>query len=337
MAVDTRFYLRQATLTTQSIASEIGSMPGDLPDREITGLSSFAHARESHLCFVEDFKHIKTTDRAVQPGLCLVPAPPEAGMFAAGSFLVTQRPKEAFFAAAQKMFKPRTFASEGISDASNLHAETDIAPGVFIGEGAAIGRGSRIGPNSVIGPGVQIGAACEIGANVSIQFSLIGNGVRIQSGARLGEAGFGLMPLQDQPMQDIPHFGRVIIQDHVTIGANTSIDRGMLDDTIIGEGSKMDNQCHIGHNTIIGRNTVMAAYAGISGSVVIGDNVRMGGRVGLVDHIRVGHGAQIAAGSAVMTSVPDKEVWAGAPAKPIRKWQRELIWLKNQARKDKSK
>ena len=160
---------------------------------------------------------------------------------------------------------------------------------------------------------------------------MIGNGVRLLSGARIGESGFGLMAGETGP-EDIPHFGRVIIQDAVTIGANSCVDRGMLGDTVIGEGTKIDNLCHIGHNTHIGRHVVMAAFAGISGSVIIGDNVQMGGRVGLVDHLTVGENAQIAAGAAVLNSVPADEVWGGMPAKPIKTWQRELVWVKRNAK-----
>jgi UDP-3-O-[3-hydroxymyristoyl] glucosamine N-acyltransferase len=161
---------------------------------------------------------------------------------------------------------------------------------------------------------------------------LIGDGVRIFSGAVIGEAGFGLAAGKGQATLS-PHVGRVIIQNGVTIGANSCIDRGLFDDTVIGEGTHIDNLCHIGHNCRIGSHVVMAAFAGVSGSSEVGDGVQFGGRVGLKDHVHVGAGARIAAGAAVLSDVPAGETWAGYPAKPIRGWMRELAWLSRAAQK----
>jgi UDP-3-O-[3-hydroxymyristoyl] glucosamine N-acyltransferase len=146
---------------------------------------------------------------------------------------------------------------------------------------------------------------------------------RRASGSQLAAGGASLTP----------HFGRVIIQNGVSIGANSCIDRGLLDDTVIGEGTHIDNLCHIGHNCRIGSHVVMAAFAGVSGSSKVGDGVQFGGRVGLKDHITIGAGARIAAGAAVLGDVPAAEVWAGYPAKPIRSWLRELAWLARSAQK----
>jgi len=194
---------------------------------------------------------------------------------------------------------------------------------------AAVGAGSEIGPNSVIGRGVQIGRNCKIGANVSIQCALIGDGVSILSGARIGEAGFGVMPGPLGPL-DAPQYGRVIIQDGVTIGANTTVDRGAFDDTVIGENSKIDNLCQIAHNAVLGRGVMIAAFGGVSGTVQLGDDVMLGGRVGVADHVNVGEGAQLAASAGVFRDVPDGEVWGGTPAKPIRQWMKETAWLNKQ-------
>jgi UDP-3-O-[3-hydroxymyristoyl] glucosamine N-acyltransferase len=175
-----------------------------------------------------------------------------------------------------------------------------------------------------------------IGANATICCALIGDGVQIFPGAVVGQAGFGLAASGDRVALS-PHYGRVIMQNGVSLGANSCVDRGLFDDTVIGEGTHIDNLCHIGHNCRIGSQVVMAAFAGVSGSSEVGDGVQFGGRVGLKDHVRVGTGARIAAGAAVLSDVPGGETWAGYPAKPIRAWMRELAWLGRAAQKRSAK
>jgi UDP-3-O-[3-hydroxymyristoyl] glucosamine N-acyltransferase len=217
-----------------------------------------------------------------------------------------------------------------VDDDAMLESAVTLGEGVVVGPGAEIGRGSVIGPYSVIGPGVTLGRNCHIGSHVSIGFAMIGDRVRILSGARIGEAGFGVAPSREGPI-DIPQLGRVIIQDNVTIGAGSCVDRGAWDDTVIGEGSKLDNLVHVGHNVRLGRNCLLAAYTGISGSVIVGDNVSFGGRAGVADHVTIGDGASIAAAAGVMKNVPPGEVWGGSPARPVRRWMRETAWLARMA------
>ena len=204
-----------------------------------------------------------------------------------------------------------------------------LEPGVVLGQGVRIGRGSRIGANTVIGPGVQIGRECQIGANLAIACALIGDRVQLYAGARIGEAGFGAAFSSAGPV-DVPQLGRVVIQDGVTVGANTCIDRGAYDDTVIGENTKIDNLVMIAHNCVIGRNNLMAAHTGISGSVTTGDNVMFGGQAGVGDHIDIGDGARVAGGAGVLADIPPGETWSGYPAKPIRQSLREAVWLAKQ-------
>jgi UDP-3-O-[3-hydroxymyristoyl] glucosamine N-acyltransferase len=196
---------------------------------------------------------------------------------------------------------------------------------VVIAAGAEIGDGTRLGPGTVIGPGVAIGRHCEIGANVTISHAYIGDRVTILPGAHIGQPGFGFATTGEDYLK-IPQLGRVIIQDDVEIGSATTIDRGALGDTVIGEGSKLDNLIMIAHNCQIGRHCVIAGQTGLAGSVVLEDGVVLAGQVGLGDHTRVGAkarmGARAGTGSAIF--LEGGQDYGGAPAKPVREWAREL-------------
>ncbi len=207
-----------------------------------------------------------------------------------------------------------------------MEESVSIGHGAVIGPGAWIGAGTEIGAGAVIGPGVAIGRDCRIGVGVSIRCALIGDRVHIHAGAAIGEPGFGAAP-GPKGLVSLPQLGRAILQDEVRIGANSTVDRGAFGDTVIGERTKIDNLCHIGHNCRIGRDCVMAAYCGISGSVTIGDGCQLGGRVGTVDHITIGAGARIGAGAGVTKDVPAGETWAGYPARPFKDWMRQTAWL----------
>jgi UDP-3-O-[3-hydroxymyristoyl] glucosamine N-acyltransferase len=154
--------------------------------------------------------------------------------------------------------------------------------------------------------------------------------VRILAGAVIGEPGFGATA-GPKGLIDIPQLGRVILQDGVTIGANTTVDRGAYDDTVIGENTKIDNLVQIAHNVRMGRNCVMAGQAGIAGSVNIGDGVQFGGHAGVADHLTIGSGARVGAGAGVIKDIPPGETWGGTPARPIRQWLKETAWLARMA------
>jgi UDP-3-O-[3-hydroxymyristoyl] glucosamine N-acyltransferase len=160
--------------------------------------------------------------------------------------------------------------------------------------------------------------------------ALIGDRVRILAGAVIGEAGFGVGASRAGVI-DMPQLGRVILQDGVTVGANSCIDRGAWDDTVVGENTKIDNLVQIAHNVQLGRNCVLAAHTGISGSVTVGDGVQFGGRAGIADHLDIGAGSRIAAAAGVMKDVPAGETWAGSPARQLRRFMRETAWLARKA------
>jgi UDP-3-O-[3-hydroxymyristoyl] glucosamine N-acyltransferase len=252
--------------------------------------------------------------------------------------LISPAPQAAWARLAAKLYAPRRH--EG---SAAIHPSARLEPGVTVGVGAVIGQGAQIGVNTrieayaVIGPGCQIGRDCLIGAHSTIYCALIGDRVQLSSGVRIGEHGFGVSG-DAQGLVDVPQLGRVILQDDVSIGAGTCVDRGAFDDTVIGESTKIDNMVQIAHNVRIGRNVIVAAHAGLSGSVNVGDGAMFGGRAGIVDHIDIGKGAKIGAGCVVFKDVEDGQMVSGYPARPSRRFLREMVWLeKNAAAASKDK
>jgi UDP-3-O-[3-hydroxymyristoyl] glucosamine N-acyltransferase len=205
-----------------------------------------------------------------------------------------------------------------------------IDPGVVVGPGAEIGAGTILAANAVVGPGVRIGRNCSIGAHSSILHALIGDRVIIHPGCRIGQDGFGFVMGRSGHLK-VPQIGRVIVQDDVEIGAGSTIDRGANRDTVVGEGTKIDNLVQIGHNVVIGRHCVLVAQTGISGSVTLEDFVVLGARVGVNNHVTIGEGAQIAATGVVAHDVPQGARWGGFPAKPVKQWMREVFLLERLA------
>ncbi len=255
--------------------------------------------------------------------------------------LISSEPFRAYVTVVRALFtkelKPvALFGGRGIASNASVHSEAKLEDGVVVDPGAVIGprteigSGTLIGPNAVIGADVRIGRDCVIGAGTNIQHALFGDRVVVHPGVHIGQDGFGYLPGKGGHLK-IPQVGRVIIQDDVEIGAGTTIDRGANRDTMIGEGTKIDNLVHIAHNVSIGRHCIIVAQVGISGSCTLGDRVMIGGQVGFVDHVSVGDGAQIAAKSGVIHDVPPGERWGGAPAKPIKEYFREITAVKRLA------
>jgi UDP-3-O-[3-hydroxymyristoyl] glucosamine N-acyltransferase len=242
--------------------------------------------------------------------------------------LVTPEPKVAYAKAAALLHPPRLLGAgrELIDPSAVLEHGVVFAPGVVVGPGARVGARTHVGANTTIGPGVAIGRDCVIGANVTIGFALIGDGVRILAGAVIGEAGFGVEPGRDGAI-DVPQLGRVLLQDGVTVGANSCIDRGAWEDTVVGENTKIDNQVQIGHNVHLGRSCILCGHVGLSGSTVVGDGAQFGAKAGVADHVTIGAGAQVIAASGVMRDIPAGEAWGGAPAVPARQFWRQIAWL----------
>ena len=337
MTVDPRFYAPSGALTLEQIAELTGAEVFGSPDTEVKGISSAANARRGDLVFLEgDGK--SAPDISAEASLFVVNEPNRKYLPEGAEGLVSPLARHVHSVAALKMFRLRHIDWSGelrIDATARVHDDAVIAPGAVIGPGASVGEGTRIGANAVIGPGVQVGRNCSIGPGATVFCALLGDHVTLLAGARIGETGFGVMA-SPQGLSDAPHMGRVILQDHVTIGANTCIDRGVFDDTIVGERTKIDNLCQIAHNVVLGRSVLVAAFGGISGSVRVGNNSMLGGRVGIADHVKVGDGVSLAASAGLFRNIEDGETWGGTPAKPLRQWMREVAWLQKQANPKKS-
>ena len=330
---DPRFFQTLSPLTVAILAEKIGGEAVRGGEVAISAVAPLSTADRGAIAFLGDRKFAAALAET-QAGCVIVPASAVDAAPAGVAVIVSGEAQAAWARASALLHQPiRLDRAASVADV----AEDDsvvIEPGVVLGEGVRIGRGTRIGANTVVGPGVQIGRDCLIGANVSIGFALLGDRVKLLSGARIGEAGFGAAGSKAGPV-DIPQLGRVILQDGVTVGANSCIDRGAYGDTVIGENTKIDNLVMIGHNCVIGRNNLMAGHVGLAGSVTTGDNCIFGGRAGVGDHITIGEGARVAAGGGVLADVPPGETWSGYPAKPLRQSLREAIWLAKQASQKK--
>jgi UDP-3-O-[3-hydroxymyristoyl] glucosamine N-acyltransferase len=212
-----------------------------------------------------------------------------------------------------------------IDPTAHLEDGVIVDPLAVIGPNVAIGAGTIIGAGAVIAADVRIGRDCNVGARSAIQCALIGNNVLIHPGCSIGQDGYGFVFFGPEGHLKVPQTGRVLIQNDVEIGAGTTIDRGSLRDTVIGEGTKIDNQVQIGHNVTIGRHCLLAAQIGLAGSLTIGDNVALGAKVGINNHLHIGDGAQVTAMSAVKDDIPPGGRWGGHFAKPTRQWFREIV------------
>ncbi|HXX02891.1 MAG TPA: UDP-3-O-(3-hydroxymyristoyl)glucosamine N-acyltransferase [Xanthobacteraceae bacterium] len=337
------FFPVHRELTIAEIVTLTGGkpLPGAPLDRRIGDVAPLDTAGPNDIAFFDNVKHLDEL-AGTRAGACLL-----ASRFASVApgrlvVVVTEEPYRAFVSVARALFpealRPSSlFGASGRADGAQVHPAARIEAGVtvdplaVIGADAEIGAGTLIAAGAVIGPCVAIGRNCAIGSGVTVQHAIIGDRVIVHPGARIGQDGFGYLP-SPRGHQKIPQIRRVIIQDDVEIGANSTIDRGSTRDTIIGEGSKIDNLVQIAHNVVIGRHCLIASQTGISGSVKVGDFVMMGGQVGLADHISIGAGAMLGAKSGFMSDVPARGRWIGYPARPARQWWKMVAALRRLAR-----
>ena len=335
---DPRFFERAGPFRVREIAAWTGATPSGEADfdRQISDVADLKTASAEDLSYFGGPEHAEAAS-ASACGACLT-TESLVHQAPANAVLIIVDDPQAAFALAAGAFYPTQFApivdavrtsSGAFVDASaKIGDAAVIEAGAIVGPGAEIGGRSRIGPGAVVGPGVLVGEDCTIGANVTLNACLIGSNVVIHPGVCIGQDGFGFVfDSVAGRHRKMPQLGRVVIEDDVEIGANTTIDRGTLKDTVIGAGSRIDNQVQIGHNVVLGKRCIVVSQVGLSGSCTIGDDVVLAGQVGLADHVTIGPGAQIAAKSGVMRDVAPGEAVMGYPAKPIRKFWREIAAL----------
>lgn len=310
--------------------------------RAYRGVKPLSEAGPDDVTFLDNRKYFPQL-ADTNAGACLILPDLASEVPSHTATLITPKPYHGFARALQLFYPDAVFPKaaaagqkEPVDPTAMLEDGAVVEPGAIIGPEAQIGSGARIAAGAVVGYRVAIGRGSYIGPGATVTNALIGDRVTIHAGVHVGQDGFGFAMGPEGHLK-VPQIGRVIIQDDVEIGAGTTIDRGALNDTVIGEGTKIDNLVQIGHNVVMGRGCIIVAQTGISGSTELGDFVVMGGHSGAVGHVKIGTGAQIAGAAHVKNDIPPGERVGGTPAKPLRQWARELAAISRLAKTDGKK
>lgn len=329
---DSRFFKRAGPFTLGQLAGKTGAALSDSSRSEalVLDVASLTEATADQIGFFDNRKYLSDFEKT-KAGACFV-RPEFADRAPKGTTcLLSDNPYLSYALAAAAFYPDESVASfrhpSAIVDASAVvGADCLILAGVVIGKNVKIGKRCRILPNAVISDGVEIGDDCEIGANAFLSHCLLGSRIRIYPGACIGQPGFGFA-MSKTGFVTVPQLGRVLIEDDVEVGANSTIDRGAGPDTVIGRGTRIDNLVQLGHNVRLGMNCVIVAQTGISGSTKLGDFVMTGGQSGFAGHLNIGSGAKIAAQSGIMRDVPPGVEYMGSPAIPIKQYMRQVTKL----------
>ena len=338
--IDKKFYNQKITKIKISelltlIESKLFNQSNNAQSDVISGIETIAAATESELCFLTNKKYLNLLQHA-KSKYCLI----EADLIEDAlkhnnniNYIISEKAysKYAFlleYFYAEKYFNNITTQKENISSQASIGKNCKFAQGVIIANNSKIGDNVTISANSYIGPGVTIGDNTNIGANTVITYAKIGSNVEIMHNVSIGQDGFGFA-FDGKKHKKIIQLGLVIIEDNVSIGSNVSIDRGSMENTIIGLGSKIDNLVQIAHNVVIGKFCLLTAQVGIAGSTKLGDFVVCGGQTGIAGHLNIGSHNRFAAQSGVTKNIIDNQGdFYGMPAIKKKDWQKENIALR---------
>jgi UDP-3-O-[3-hydroxymyristoyl] glucosamine N-acyltransferase len=334
---DPRFFTVAGPFRLDELAEICGAEVGGGGDPAATfdEVAPLDRAGPTQVSFLDNKRYVEQF-RASAAGACIV-APKYAEQAPAGmALLIAANPYRAYALVAQTFYpaparRPGRHPSAVVDPSARIGEGTEIGPGAAIGVDAEVGANCRIGANAAIGDGVAVGEGTEIGANVTLSHCLVGKHCQIHAGVCIGNRGFGFT-LDPEGYLDVPQLGRVIIEDGVEVGANSTIDRGSGPDTVIGAGSKIDNLVQIGHNVTLGRGCVLVGQSGIAGSAKLEDHVLVGAQAGVAGHITIGAGARLAGRAAVIRDVQPGLAMAGVPAMPIKDFFRLCAMWRRQAK-----
>ena len=336
--VDSSFYDVRENVTLADVAKVTSAVLADesKKDEVISHIATMASAGSADICFFYDRKS-KDKATEIKAKACITTEDLKQFIPQNVIALISENPKLAFIKLNEYMYAEKKPAA-GIDATAKIAASAKIGQNCHIGanvvieDNVEIGDNCSIEPNVVIAHDCKIGKNCKIGSSASIAYTRMGDNCYIYTGARIGFDGFGFQLINYQHHR-IPQLGRVIIGNDVEIGANTCIDRGALDDTVIGDGCRIDNLVQIAHNDKLGRGCVIVAQVGIAGSCTLGDFVVLGGQVGLADHLNIGSGAQVAAQSGAMRDIEAGAVVMGSPCVPFKDYMRQVSFLQRNSKK----
>jgi len=335
---DPRFFDRKGPFTLAQLAEASGAeiADGADPNRLFHDVAPLDAAGPGEVAFLDNRKYTDAFARSAA-GAAFVDRSHAAKAPAGMALLLTPEPYKAYARAAWKFYPPQS-PPTGIATTAAVDPSVRLGADCWVGDyavieaGVEIGARCRIGHHAVIGRSVVLGDDVTVGSHASLGYCLIGSRVTLYPGVRIGQDGFGFAPDPSGHLK-VPQLGRVIIEDDVEIGANTTVDRGAGPDTIVRRGTMIDNLVQLGHNVVVGRGCVLVAQVGISGSTKLGDFVMVGGQAGLAGHLTIGSGAKIAAMSGVMRDVPAGETVCGQPAVPIKEFFRQVAVVQRLAKK----
>lgn len=340
---DPRFFQNKGPFTLKELAARgAGVLADDAdPDLVISDIQPLKTAGAGDMSFLDNKRYLDAFVGC--KAAAAVVAPSHAGRAPAGmSLILSERPYRSFAMIAHVFYEAieapaRIHETAVIDPSAEIGSGCDIGPAAIVGPFAKIGDNVRLGPHAVVERGVHIGEGTQIGAHVSLQYCDIGRQTMIHPGVRIGQRGFGF-DMDEDGFIDVPQLGRVIIGDGVEIGANSTIDRGAGPDTVIGDGSKIDNLVQLGHNVQLGRHCVLVAQSGVAGSSELADQVVLAAQVGISGHLKVGSGAQIGAQAGVMRDVRAGAKLVGSPAMPVREFFRMVSRMQKlgQSRNEKA-